>query len=114
MQIIGGTIDDAAGEAFDKCAKTLGLPYPGGPLVDKLAQTGNANAFKFTEPKVDGYNFSFSGLKTAVLYFIDKRVQENENFRTDKLLPSANMPVTCVGAVVHVGMQTVVIVATTQ
>ncbi|MET0393435.1 MAG: tRNA (adenosine(37)-N6)-threonylcarbamoyltransferase complex transferase subunit TsaD [Chitinophagaceae bacterium] len=70
MEVIGETIDDAAGEAFDKSAKLLGLPYPGGPLIDKYAQTGNADRFKFPEPNVPGLNFSFSGLKTAILYFL--------------------------------------------
>lgn len=70
MEVIGETIDDAVGEAFDKTAKLLGLPYPGGPLVDKHAQSGNPLAYTFPEPKMDGLNFSFSGIKTAVLYFI--------------------------------------------
>ena len=70
MEIVGETIDDAAGEAFDKCAKLLGLPYPGGPLIDTHAQQGNPNRFQFPEPKISGYNFSFSGLKTAILYFL--------------------------------------------
>lgn len=70
MEVIGETIDDAAGEAFDKCAKLLGLPYPGGPLVDKYAREGNLDRFAFPEPKIPGYNFSFSGLKTAILYFL--------------------------------------------
>jgi N6-L-threonylcarbamoyladenine synthase len=68
------------GEAFDKSAKILGLPYPGGPLIDKFAQEGNPKAFHFTKPKVPGLNFSFSGLKTQVLYFIQKNVAENPNF----------------------------------
>ncbi len=80
MEIIGETTDDAVGEAFDKSAKILGLPYPGGPLVDKYAQLGNPKAFAFTKPKVPGLNFSFSGLKTAILYFIQKKVAENPNF----------------------------------
>jgi N6-L-threonylcarbamoyladenine synthase len=80
MTIIGETTDDAVGEAFDKSAKILGLPYPGGPLVDKLAQLGNPNAFSFTKPKVPGLDFSFSGLKTAILYFIQKNQKENPNF----------------------------------
>ncbi|MGL2994640.1 tRNA (adenosine(37)-N6)-threonylcarbamoyltransferase complex transferase subunit TsaD [Flavobacterium sp. TSSA_36] len=80
MTIIGETTDDAVGEAFDKSAKILGLPYPGGPLVDKLAQTGNPKAFSFTKPKVPGLDFSFSGLKTAILYFVQKNVKENSNF----------------------------------
>ncbi|MBD0724859.1 tRNA (adenosine(37)-N6)-threonylcarbamoyltransferase complex transferase subunit TsaD [Flavobacterium sp. L1I52] len=80
MTIIGETTDDAVGEAFDKTAKILGLPYPGGPLVDKNAQLGNPKAFKFTKPKVPGLDFSFSGLKTAILYFIQKNKAENPNF----------------------------------
>ena len=70
MKVIGETIDDAAGEAFDKSAKLLGLPYPGGPLIDKYAQSGNPNRFHFPEPQVPGLNFSFSGLKTSILYFL--------------------------------------------
>ncbi|GEC72048.1 O-sialoglycoprotein endopeptidase [Flavobacterium flevense] len=80
MQIIGETTDDAVGEAFDKSAKILGLPYPGGPLVDKYAQSGNPKAFPFTKPKVPGLDFSFSGLKTAILYFIQKEKAKNPNF----------------------------------
>lgn len=80
MTIIGETTDDAVGEAFDKSAKILGLPYPGGPLVDKNAQLGNPKAFVFTKPKVPGLDFSFSGLKTAILYFIQKKKIENPNF----------------------------------
>ena len=80
MEIIGETTDDAVGEAFDKSAKILGLPYPGGPLIDKYAQSGNPKAFSFTKPKVDGLDFSFSGLKTQILYFVQKKVAENPNF----------------------------------
>ena len=80
MEIIGETTDDAVGEAFDKIAKILGLPYPGGPLIDKYAQMGNPKAFAFTKPKVPGLDFSFSGLKTAILYFIQKNKLENPNF----------------------------------
>ncbi|HEU4495975.1 MAG TPA: tRNA (adenosine(37)-N6)-threonylcarbamoyltransferase complex transferase subunit TsaD [Flavobacterium sp.] len=80
MEIIGETTDDAVGEAFDKSAKILGLPYPGGPLVDKYAQLGNPKAYSFTKPKVPGLNFSFSGLKTAILYFIQKQLKENPAF----------------------------------
>ena len=80
MEIIGETTDDAVGEAFDKSAKILGLPYPGGPLIDKYAQLGNPKAFLFTKPKVDGLDFSFSGLKTQILYFVQKKVAENPNF----------------------------------
>ena len=80
MEVLGQAIDDAVGEAFDKSAKILGMPYPGGPLIDKYAQSGNPKAFKFTKPKVAGLDFSFSGLKTAVLYFIQKQVKENPEF----------------------------------
>ncbi|MCC9070869.1 tRNA (adenosine(37)-N6)-threonylcarbamoyltransferase complex transferase subunit TsaD [Flavobacterium sp. F-65] len=85
MQIIGETTDDAVGEAFDKSAKILGLPYPGGPLIDKYAQLGNPKAFPFTKPKVPGLDFSFSGLKTAILYFIQKKKLENPNFIEENL-----------------------------
>ena len=85
MQILGETIDDAVGEAFDKSAKILGLPYPGGPLVDKYAQLGNPKAFPFTKPKVGDLNFSFSGLKTAVLYFIQREVKNNPTFIEENL-----------------------------
>jgi N6-L-threonylcarbamoyladenine synthase len=80
MEIIGETTDDAVGEAFDKTAKILGLPYPGGPLIDQFAQTGNPKKYSFTHPKVDGLNFSFSGLKTQILYFVQKNTKENPNF----------------------------------
>ncbi len=85
MEVIGETHDDAAGEAFDKSAKLLGLPYPGGPMIDKLAKEGNAERFKFPEPKVDGYDFSFSGLKTSILYFIRDEKKKNENFIAENL-----------------------------
>jgi N6-L-threonylcarbamoyladenine synthase len=85
MEIIGETTDDAVGEAFDKSAKILGLPYPGGPLVDKNAQLGNPKAYVFTKPKVPGLDFSFSGLKTAILYFIQKKKIENPNFVAENL-----------------------------
>ena len=85
MEVLGETLDDAVGEAYDKSAKILGLPYPGGPLVDKYAQLGNPKAFKFTKPKVKGLNFSFSGLKTAILYFIQKQVKENPAFIEENL-----------------------------
>lgn len=80
MEIIGETTDDAVGEAFDKTAKILGLPYPGGPLIDQFAKEGNPKAYPFTKPKVEGLNFSFSGLKTQILYFIQKNVAINPNF----------------------------------
>ena len=85
MEVIGETIDDAVGEAFDKSGKILGLGYPAGPEIDKRAQIGNPKAFKFTKPKVDGLNFSFSGLKTAILYFIQKETKENPNFIEENL-----------------------------
>jgi N6-L-threonylcarbamoyladenine synthase len=77
MEVIGETIDDAAGEAFDKSAKLLGLPYPGGPLIDKYAKEGNPLAYKFPEPKIPGLNFSFSGLKTSILYFLQNAGSSN-------------------------------------
>ena len=80
MEIIGQTIDDAAGEAFDKCAKIMGLPYPGGPWIDRLAKEGNAEAFQFAKPNISGYNYSFSGLKTSFLYFLRDNLKENPNF----------------------------------
>ncbi|SOS49267.1 tRNA N6-adenosine threonylcarbamoyltransferase [Tenacibaculum dicentrarchi] len=85
MEILGETIDDAVGEAFDKSAKILGLPYPGGPLVDKYAQLGNPKAFHFTKPKVGDLQFSFSGLKTGILRFIQKNVKENPDFIKENL-----------------------------
>lgn len=80
LEIIGQTTDDAVGEAFDKSAKILGLPYPGGPLIDKYAQLGNPKAYSFTKPKIPSLDFSFSGLKTQILYFVQKSVLENPNF----------------------------------
>ncbi len=85
MEILGETTDDAVGEAFDKTAKILGFPYPGGPLIDKHAKNGNPKAFSFTKPKVNGLDFSFSGLKTQILYFIQKEVQKNPNFIQENL-----------------------------
>jgi N6-L-threonylcarbamoyladenine synthase len=85
LEIIGETTDDAVGEAFDKSAKILGLPYPGGPLIDKHAQIGNPSAFVFTKPKIGGLNFSFSGLKTQILYFIQKKKLENPSFIDENL-----------------------------
>lgn len=85
IEILGETIDDAVGEAFDKSAKILGLPYPGGPLIDKYAKLGNPKAFTFSKPKVKGLNFSFSGFKTAVLYFIQKKKKENPEFISENL-----------------------------
>lgn len=85
MKVIGETLDDAAGEAFDKSAKLLGLPYPGGPLIDKYAQQGDAKRYTFPEPQIQGLNFSFSGLKTAILYFIQNEKKKNENFVEENL-----------------------------
>jgi N6-L-threonylcarbamoyladenine synthase len=80
LELLGETIDDAAGEAFDKSAKIFGLPYPGGPLIDKHAQSGDPLRFKFAEPQIPGLNFSFSGLKTSVLYFIQKEIKNDADF----------------------------------
>ena len=80
MQIIGTTIDDAAGEAFDKCAKVMGLPYPGGPVIDRLAKEGDPRAFHFARPRVDGYDYSFSGLKTSFLYTLRDAVAQDPDF----------------------------------
>ena len=80
MEVIGNTIDDAAGEAFDKCGKVMGLPYPAGPLIDKLAKEGNVNAFRFAKPHIKGLDFSFSGLKTSFLYFLRDRLKEDPDF----------------------------------
>lgn len=80
MEIVGQTIDDAAGEAFDKCAKIMDLPYPGGPLIDKFSKEGNPNAFKFGKPRIPGLDFSFSGLKTSFLYFLRDKLAEDKDF----------------------------------
>ena len=80
MEIVGQTLDDAAGEAFDKCAKIMGLPYPGGPVIDRLAKEGDPKRFKFAKPSVDGLDYSFSGLKTSFLYFLRDQMAENPDF----------------------------------
>jgi len=80
MEVIGQTIDDAAGEAFDKCAKVMGLPYPGGPYIDKLAKEGNPKAFTLNKPQISGYDYSFSGLKTSFLYLLRDEEKKNPNF----------------------------------
>ncbi len=85
MEVVGQTLDDAAGEAMDKTSKILGLPYPGGPLIDKYARLGNPDAYRFPEPQIPGFNFSFSGLKTSILYFIRDNVALNPNFITENL-----------------------------
>jgi N6-L-threonylcarbamoyladenine synthase len=85
MEIIGKTIDDAAGEAFDKIGKIFGLDYPAGPIIDRLAKLGNKDAFQFNKPRIENYNYSFSGIKTSVLYFIQKVVQKNPDFIAENL-----------------------------
>ncbi|MCF8346278.1 MAG: tRNA (adenosine(37)-N6)-threonylcarbamoyltransferase complex transferase subunit TsaD [Bacteroidales bacterium] len=80
MEIAGRTIDDAAGEAFDKCAKVMGLPYPGGPMVDKLAAEGDAARFSFNKPRIADFDYSFSGLKTSFLYFLRDQVRNDKDF----------------------------------
>lgn len=86
MEIIGQTIDDAAGEAFDKCAKVIGLPYPGGPFIDKNAKLGNKDAFSFNKPRIKDLDYSFSGLKTSFLYFIRDSIKTNPEFVKENLL----------------------------
>lgn len=85
MEMIGQTIDDAAGEAFDKCAKVMGLPYPGGPVIDRLAKTGNPDHFVFNKPQIPGLDYSFSGLKTSFLYFIRDELKKNPDFIAENL-----------------------------
>jgi N6-L-threonylcarbamoyladenine synthase len=85
MEVIGQTIDDAAGEAFDKCAKVMGLPYPGGPHIDRLAKEGNPKAFALNKPQIPDYNYSFSGLKTSFLYLLRDKTKENPNFVEEHL-----------------------------
>ncbi len=85
MKILGETLDDAVGEAFDKTAKLLGLPYPGGPLIDQYAQNGDPEAFSFPETSTPRFNYSFSGIKTAILYFLRDRVKENPNFIAENI-----------------------------
>ncbi|WP_299122682.1 tRNA (adenosine(37)-N6)-threonylcarbamoyltransferase complex transferase subunit TsaD [uncultured Winogradskyella sp.] len=85
MEVLGETIDDAVGEAYDKSGKVLGLGYPAGPEIDRRAQLGNPKAYQFTKPRVDGLNFSFSGLKTAILYFVQREVKANPNFIEENL-----------------------------
>ena len=85
FEIIGKTIDDAAGEAFDKCAKVMGLPYPGGPVIDKLSKLGDENRFKFAKPSIPGFDYSFSGLKTSFLYTVRDEVAKNPDFIADNV-----------------------------
>lgn len=85
MELLGETLDDAAGEAFDKTAKILNLPYPGGPLIDRHAQRGNPKAFKLPEPQIEGLNFSFSGLKTAILYLVQAEMKKDDRFLVERI-----------------------------
>ncbi len=102
MQVIGQTIDDAAGEAFDKSAKIMGLPYPGGPLIDKYAKEGYSEAFRFPHPKVPGLDYSFSGLKTSILYFLRDRLKEDPEFITKNIKDlSASIQATIVEILMH-------------
>lgn len=118
MEIIGRTIDDAAGEAFDKCAKVMGLPYPGGPHVDRLAQEGDPDRFKFAKPHIPGLDYSFSGLKTSFLYTLRDEKKKNENFvEENKADLAASLQRTIIDilidkldkAVKHTGIKTVAI-----
>ncbi len=85
MELLGETLDDAAGEAFDKTAKILNLPYPGGPLIDKHAKDGDPTSFKLPEPQIPELNFSFSGLKTAILYLVQAEMKKNPNFLSERM-----------------------------
>jgi len=102
MKILGETMDDAAGEAFDKTAKLLGLPYPGGPLIDKYAQKGDPLKFHFPEPQIEGLDFSFSGLKTSILYFLQKQIKEDPEFISKNINDlCASVQHTIVGILTH-------------
>src|ERR1035437_5749314 len=85
MEVVGQTIDDAAGEAFDKCAKIMGLGYPGGPVIDELSADGDPNAFTFSKPRIEGYDYSFSGLKTSFLYFLRDQIKKSPTFINDRI-----------------------------
>lgn len=102
MTVLGQTIDDAAGEAFDKCAKVMGLPYPGGPVIDRLAAEGDPSRFKFAKPHIDGYNYSFSGLKTSFLYTLRDALKDNPNFiEENKADLAASLQHTIVDILMH-------------
>lgn len=102
MEILGETLDDAAGEAFDKSAKLLGLPYPGGPLIDRYASDGNSLAFHFPEPQIEGLNFSFSGVKTSILYFLQKELKKDPDFIQKNLADlCASIQYTIVNILLH-------------
>ncbi len=92
MEILGETLDDAAGEAFDKTAKLLGLPYPGGPLIDRYAKEGDPKRFHFPEPQIEGLNFSFSGVKTSILYFLQKHLKTDPDFVSKHLHSVLKLP----------------------
>lgn len=114
MEVIGNTIDDAAGEAFDKCGKVMGFSYPAGPLIDKLATEGNINAFRFSKPHVKGLDFSFSGLKTSFLYFLRDKLKEDpafiENNKADLCASLQHTIISIlVGKVVNASLQTGII-----
>jgi len=102
MEIIGQTIDDAAGEAFDKCAKVMGLGYPGGPVVNRLANEGNPKAFAFSKPNVPGYDYSFSGLKTSFLYTLRDELEKNPNFIEER---KADLCASLQATVIHILMK---------
>ncbi len=102
MEVIGKTIDDAAGEAFDKTAKILGLPYPGGPVIDKLAKIGNPDAFTFAKPNIRDLDYSFSGLKTSILYTVRDNIRQNPNFiEENKADLCASVQKTIIGILMH-------------
>lgn len=102
MEVIGQTIDDAAGEAFDKCAKVMGLPYPGGPVIDKLAKEGNPSSFSLNKPQISGYDYSFSGLKTSFLYLLRDQLKLNPNFiEENKADLSASLQATIVDVLMN-------------
>jgi N6-L-threonylcarbamoyladenine synthase len=102
MEVIGQTIDDAAGEAFDKCAKIMGLPYPGGPYIDKLSKEGNPQRFTFSKPSIQGLDYSFSGLKTSFLYFLRDELKENPDFiEQNKADLSASLQATIVDVLMN-------------
>lgn len=118
MEVLGQTIDDAAGEAFDKCAKSMGLPYPGGPVIDRLAAQGDPTRFKFAHPHVDGFNYSFSGLKTSFLYTLRDELKINANFIEENQADlAASLQKTIIDvlmdkfgkAIKHTGIQTIAI-----
>ncbi|MDH8701008.1 N6-L-threonylcarbamoyladenine synthase [Dysgonomonadaceae bacterium PH5-43] len=102
MEVVGQTIDDAAGEAFDKCAKVMGLPYPGGPIIDRLAKEGDPNSFKLSKPNIKGYDYSFSGLKTSFLYLLrDNLIEDPQFIEKNKANLSASLQSTIIDILMH-------------